>query len=129
MGEFEDALAAPALGRLADWTPGVEVTLHRLRLRMSEHVAATEGPEGFHSEMMWAAPRLGRAVELAVQEHELVTDLLSESAVAAASLEGDEGIGELRAKGTRILALLARHRQRGADMIFEAYQSDLGGCD
>jgi hypothetical protein len=129
MGDLESSLAAPAVGRLPGWAPGVETSLGRLRLRMHRHVQATEGPEGFHREMISAAPRLSHAVDLAVREHGLVTDLLGELADALSRVEGDDDIGELRAKGTRVLALLARHRQRGADMVFEAYQCDLGGCD
>ncbi len=34
---------------------------------------------------------------------------------------------ELRVELTALLAALARHRQRGADLIYEAYAVDLGG--
>ncbi|MDQ1458785.1 MAG: hypothetical protein QOI08_269, partial [Actinomycetota bacterium] len=34
---------------------------------------------------------------------------------------------ELRVELTALLAALARHRQRGADLVFEAYAVDLGG--
>jgi hypothetical protein len=33
----------------------------------------------------------------------------------------------VRAAATSLLARLARHRQRGADLVFEAYQVDVGG--
>jgi len=29
----------------------------------------------------------------------------------------------------QLLALLARHRQRGSDLIYEAYAVDIGGSD
>ena len=40
----------------------------------------------------------------------------------------DEGITlqDVRALGVSLLGLLIRHRQKGADLIYEAYQVDLG---
>ena len=35
----------------------------------------------------------------------------------------------IRDEATELLARLVRHRQRGADLVFEAYQRDIGGCD
>jgi hypothetical protein len=34
---------------------------------------------------------------------------------------------EMRVELTALLAALARHRQRGADLVYEAYAVDLGG--
>ena len=34
---------------------------------------------------------------------------------------------DLRVELTALLAALARHRQRGADLVYEAYAVDLGG--
>jgi len=36
-------------------------------------------------------------------------------------------VDAIRAHGTALLARLARHRQRGADLIHEAYEVDIGG--
>jgi hypothetical protein len=33
----------------------------------------------------------------------------------------------VRELGTQLLATLSRHRQRGADLVYEAYQVDIGG--
>jgi hypothetical protein len=38
-------------------------------------------------------------------------------------------VDAVRERGTRLLGHLVRHRQRGADLIFEAYQTDIGGGD
>jgi hypothetical protein len=35
----------------------------------------------------------------------------------------------VRKQGTNLLGRLVRHRQRGADLIYEAYQTDIGGGD
>jgi hypothetical protein len=36
-------------------------------------------------------------------------------------------VAKLRALGTELVATLARHRQRGADLVYEAYEFDIGG--
>ena len=32
-----------------------------------------------------------------------------------------------RQRGATFLGMLSRHRQRGADLVFDAYQTDIGG--
>ena len=34
---------------------------------------------------------------------------------------------QVRALGTSLLGLLAGHRQRGSDLVYEAYEFDVGG--
>ena len=38
-----------------------------------------------------------------------------------------EDVARVRGLGTALLGRLVRHRQRGSDLIFEAYQFDIGG--
>ena len=38
-----------------------------------------------------------------------------------------EDVDRVRALGTALLGRLVRHRQRGSDLVFEAYQFDIGG--
>ena len=40
--------------------------------------------------------------------------------------DGDD-VTRIRELGTRLLGALVRHRQRGADLVYEAYQVDIGG--
>ena len=35
----------------------------------------------------------------------------------------------MREHGTTVLGRIVRHRQRGADLIYEAYATDIGGGD
>jgi hypothetical protein len=45
--------------------------------------------------------------------------------VAAPDVVGD--VDRVRDLGTALLGRLVRHRQRGADLVFEAYEFDIGG--
>ena len=130
MGNLEAALAAPAAGRVPEWFPAVRAAVTDLTGTMRSHVADTEGPGGFHREMVTTAPRLAHEVELAVAEHRRIAEL-SQELVTMLDDAGENWslVERSRQHGTTLLGVLARHRQRGADMIFEAYESDLGGED
>ncbi|HEY2044694.1 MAG TPA: hypothetical protein VGH11_18615 [Jatrophihabitans sp.] len=129
MRGLEAALAAPAYGRYPDWIPRVRASLVNLKDCMRDHVAATEGPSGFHREIVTSAPRLVHEVEVSVREHVLIIELIGELLITSDSPTTADEVEATRESGTRLLGMLARHRQRGADMIFEAYEADLGGED
>jgi hypothetical protein len=124
---LEQALAAPTPGRHTAWAERVEVALVELSADFDEHIAVTEGPAGAHDAVMAAAPRLSNSVRRLVGEHAvirgLVADLLARVSPPVAAGE----VATIRDLGTALLSWLARHRQHGADLIYEAYQVDLGG--
>jgi hypothetical protein len=129
MNGLEQALAAPAVGRMPLWNDGVRTAVTALQECMRGHIEATEGPDGFHSDIVSAAPRLAHAVEVSAREHAAIMKQVADL-IAASDRANDVADAELiRESGTRLLGLLSRHRQRGADLIYAAYQSDLGGED
>jgi hypothetical protein len=128
MSDLERALAAPAPSRMSQWDEGVRTAVRGLRTCMREHVQATEGPGGFHHDVVTVAPRLAHAVDVSTKEHVVITSMI-DTLLADRAPTNEAGVDAVRDKGTELLALLSRHRQRGADMIFEAYESDLGGED
>jgi hypothetical protein len=127
MGKLEDALAARAIGREADWATGVVAALAEVDRCMDHHVRHTEGPGGFHDEIVTAAPRLAHAVDTSKREHGAISDLIAE--LSGVLTTEPVVVEQSRELGTDLLAKLARHRQRGGDLIFEAYETDLGVGD
>jgi hypothetical protein len=128
MSDLERALAAPAPTRMDQWELGMRAAVQELQTCMREHVQATEGPNGFHRDVLTVAPRLAHAVDVSTQEHVVITNLI-DALLADRAPATEDDVEAVRDKGTELLARLSRHRQRGADMIFEAYESDLGGED
>lgn len=129
MNGLEDALATPATGRAPIWGAQAHVAAEELQRHLREHIDTTEGPQGFHAEMLAAAPRLSHAVSVLTQDHVAATSLVDTLITRSASVETDEQVEAVRDVGTEVLAKLSRHRQRGADLIYEAYEYDLGGED
>jgi hypothetical protein len=73
------------------------------------------------------APRLDGKLRRLGREHlslsAEIDGLFEELAIA----DDEPRLLGLRERVTALLAQLARHRQRGADLIYEAYQRDVGG--
>ncbi|RZU73458.1 hypothetical protein EV384_1862 [Micromonospora kangleipakensis] len=117
------ALAAPA-GE-PRWRERLITRLDPVRQGFAEHVRVTEGPTGFYAELLHHAPRLDRGVRLLTREHAAIATAIT-ALQHVAELPGvpDE---ELCGRAGQLLRALHRHRQRGADLLWEAYEADLGG--
>jgi hypothetical protein len=127
MSALEQALAAPAPGRLDAWAERVQVALVELLSDFREHVAIAEGPNGVYRGVLSTTPRLSEEVARLTRDHAEISHLLDHllSCVSGAPL--NDGVDGVRDLGTALLARLIRSRQRSADLVYEAYQSDIGG--
>lgn len=122
--DLEERIAAAAPGREETWTEDVRTELDRLAESFTEHVEATEGRDGLFELVRRRAPRLNHSCTRLTEDH---ATIVTELAAAVAAL--DQGVAQAREAVLSLLAHLARHRQQGADLIYEAYAVDLGGSD
>ena len=120
---FEAAIAVPAGD--PEWRRRVTTRLERLREAFAEHVALTEGATGLYAELLIAAPRLARNVEVLVREHAMITRTLD--GLAERLSEASVDVEPFRSWASDLLRGMSRHRQRGADLVYEAYATDIGG--
>jgi hypothetical protein len=127
MHAVEQALAAPAPGRLEAWAERVHVALVELSADFREHVDVTEGPDGLYREVLTTAPRLSNAVADLTSEHAEIGRLVDTLLARVSEPSVGEGAAGVRDLGTALLEHLIRHRQRGSDLLYEAYESDIGG--
>lgn len=126
---LECALASPALGRPLIWGERVRSVLAEVADDLREHVAVTEGPDGLHQAILSGDLRLTNAVEALAAEHVRVTAEVGELLAATEPPVTAADVPDVRERATALLGLLIRHRQRGADLIFEAYATDIGDGD
>lgn len=127
MSALEGALAAPATADRAGWAQRVHVALVELSGDFREHIDITEGSDGLYRDLLNTSPRLSGAVDRLTREHVLISgqiDSLLARVTAPAVIEDLDGVRDL---GTALLGRLVRHRQRGSDLVFEAYEFDIGG--
>jgi hypothetical protein len=129
LGAFERALAAAAAGRAVVWGEGVHACVLELADDFGAHVEITEGPDGLHQSILAGDLRLSNAVNALAAEHAQIANEIAHLVADSEAPVGAEDVHDLREQGTRLLGHLVRHRQRGADLIYEAYQTDIGGGD
>jgi hypothetical protein len=128
MVRLENALAAPTGSDLADWQTDLLMKCDEFSVVLEDHITGTEGQDGMFNEVASRSPRLTSRIDSLRSEHDLLH-------VAAQGLRGalmsdpftDEAIGAARGLGLALLTELARHRQHGADLIYQAYWVDIGG--
>ena len=126
MSTLEDALAAPATADHARWAQRVHVALVELSGDFREHIDITEGPNGLYRDLFMTSPRLSDAVANLIREHALICGQV-DSLLARVAPDVTENVDRVRDLGTALLGRLVRHRQRGSDLVFEAYEYDIGG--
>ena len=124
---LEQALAAPAPGRTDAWCERVHVALVELSADLREHVDITAGDDGMCAGLLTTLLRLSFAVAQLTGEHEEMIRALEDLLAYAVSFSCSAD--HVRQRGTMLLGRLIRHRQREADLVYEAYQTDIGGQD
>jgi hypothetical protein len=128
--QLEMAISSPAAGRVPDWTGQVRKDLTSMKAAFEQHVEVTEKPEGLYDEIMTKAPRLVNNVDRLHEEHPTITERISETLakVESGDIEQDAWqVDNARDELQRLIGLVVRHRQRGADLVWEAYNVDIGG--
>jgi len=134
---LEQALAAPVPSGQMRWVQGVSAALLDLSNDFRDHIEMTEGTDGLYGRVLRTSPRLAHHVETLTQDHERLIELISVlltlvGKAAASFARGDSMVADLddvRDRGTTLIAALARHRQRGSDLMYEGYSVDIGGQD
>lgn len=126
IGALEDALAAPATADRVRWAQRVQAALVEVSGDFRTHVDVTEGPKGLYRELLRTSPRLAGAVDGLTRDHVLIGGQI-DTLLARVADPGVADVDGVRGSGTALLGRLVRHRQRGSDLVFEAYEFDIGG--
>ena len=127
MSALEQALAAPAPGRLEAWNERVHVALVELFSDFREHVAIAEGQHGVYRGVLSTTPRLSDEVARLTRDHSEINDLVDQLLNRVSTAPVNDGVDVVRDLGTALLVRLIRSRQGSADLVYQAYQSDIGG--
>ncbi len=121
LARLEDALARPVAAD--DWRPVVADRLQDLQRSLDAHTTEVEGPDGILADLMQTAPRLAVGVDQMRADHIRLAGSLTTLLGAAQQLEPRD----LRERSLELLADFVRHRQDGADLVYEAFNADIGG--
>lgn len=129
MGHTEQALGRPV--GTSDWGQVVGDGLDRIQEALMDHVAEVEGTEGLLADVELQAPRLTVDVDLLRREHETLQRSLEQArtTLRGAEMVGKAGYEPVRRRVMTVLGRLMLHRQRAADLVYEAYNVDMAASD
>lgn len=128
---LEFAIASP-VDRGVAWRELVDGELHRLRGALADHTNAVESDDGLLADIVHQAPRLSNRVKLMRKDHLEMDARIGEiiHMVGAVPVDEPEEAGdEIRNATLELLGKLSRHRQKGADLVYRAFNVDIGGLD
>ena len=129
---LEIAISSPAAGRIPEWTDLVAKEMVGVRDAFEQHVLVTEKPGGLYEEIIMRAPRLDGTVRRLKDEHpeiaervSVMVERLDKAEIGSPAWPLDDARDDLQ----RFIGTVIRHRQKGADLVWEAYNVDIGGTE
>ena len=128
MVEFEAALTSPWVA--PSWVEDLARHLRALELALDDHIREVESDQGIIAQILQDTPRLASHVEDLFADHRRLTVAFGEVLELTRSFGLDRDVDAVRALREASLELiqeLSRHRQRGSDLVYEAYGLDIGG--
>lgn len=107
------------------WRQHLLDLLSPLQQALVKHVEEVEGEGGLFDEILLREPRMAHAIDLLKEGHAQ----LQESCASAFAAVADADSDDVRQKVNTVLFRLARHRQKGAELIYETYAADIATGD
>lgn len=126
--DLEAAATAPA--GAGSWAELVGNRLESVRLALEEHVNEVEGPDGIIARAVDEAPRLDAHAKALMADHARLLERIYslEDQIETISLDAEASIIiEAREAVLELLFGISRHRQRGSDLVYDAFDVDIGG--
>ena len=125
MAELQAVVDEPIVDE-EHWREVALAAAQDVRRDLDEHVLVTEAVGGFYDSLRAEAARLAGALRRLQAEHpELIA--LTDELIAVLKRPAASERASAPAQVKELLRRLSHHRQRGADLVFEAYEVDVGG--
>ena len=128
MIEFEAVLTLPR--GAPSWVEDLARHLRALELALDDHIREVESDQGIIAQILQAVPRLASHAEDLYADHRRLTIEFVEVGDLIRSFDPDgdgDAVRALREAALELIQQLSRHRQRGSDLVYEAYCLDIGG--
>lgn len=125
---IEELTARP--GSDPRWPSRVLEALDQLDEVFGAHVDEVEHDDGLLPQLRRDAPRVSNGVDRMYAEHISISMELDETRALVRRCDDDcdpTKVDAIREAVIDLLRSISRHRQRGADLVYEAYNVDIGG--
>ena len=126
---LEGAVEGAVTGTPAEWAETLARPVRTVRGMLGEHVRGTEAPGGFFEEVVIDAPGLAHAVDRLRAEHVSLVAGADELAAALTTVRDDADVERARELARALVRELLGHRQRGADLVYDAYNVEIATGD
>jgi hypothetical protein len=123
---LEDAIAAPAPGREREWKRTAARELGTVSKSLKAHCVSAERRHGILTEV---EAEIGRTRDLTLARREHATLVRDAAALFTMLVDEDAEYPELRERAAKVILALRRHQAREADLIYTAFQRDIGMGD
>jgi hypothetical protein len=110
------------------WCDNVETALTELGAAMDAHIQDVESEDGLLARVVDEAPQLAAEVAALTEEHRKLS-AARYRALATLRQPGRPDPAVVRRRVTALLGRIALHRQRGAELVYDAYSLDIGTGD
>ena len=116
-----------AAGDERTWRAGVRSALDEVRAALDAHVDEVEAPGGLYTDIITRSPRLTHGIERLRHDHLTMSGQIAD--LAAAVAPGGGSVETTRESALVLIAEISRHRHRGADLLWDSYDLDIGAGD
>ena len=128
MAQLRDALAAVPIDP-DTWLQRVSDRLAALREAFDRHVAVHEGHDSFLAGVPLTSPDLVPQVTKLYREHGHIDALITDAngLLDSAREHSVSAVDDVRSRCDDLLHGLEQHRRRGSQLVWDAFNRDLGG--
>ena len=125
------ALAAPAPGREQDWARAVLASLEELQDSLGEHLRFVERPGGLYPEIEEAFPEATHRVLYLRETNRSLLDRLELLMRETRRIAEGEGAAfmAVRSNALTLIGEIRHQQSRETDLVFQAFQTDIGAGD
>lgn len=128
MEQLQVAATTPAA--MAGWLDRVSEALDGVADALDRHVGMVEGEDGLLAEITEMAPHLQPAIgQIRADHNELHAQVDSTKLVVKQAPAAADGQEAVRREIRSLLFSLGEHRERGADLVYDAYNVDITAAD
>jgi len=128
LAALDEAVQAPMEGQKR-WQAEVLAALEGVRAALVRHAQFTEAPDGLFAEVVEHAPRLANAVKHLHAEHDELSRQIDVCEAAVRALGPDDSVEGVAADAADLRRWFDRHRDRGAELVYDAYNVDISEAD
>jgi hypothetical protein len=130
MAALDRVVSSRSFDRVQEWARDALEQVAEVEQALVAHIEEAEGPHGLLGEVRRVAPRLARRVSQLEREHQILGRRIADLELRLqALLGGRQDVSPCLDRALALLRDLSRHRQRGADLVYEAFSVDLGGSE